>query len=182
MQFRIKEAGYGSAAAAPAGGQASDFTNFLMMQWQQEKEEKAELLEELNEIRQEIQELQEQPQGAGADMGFIGQIGAVGQQYPWMQDIMKDVLYMAKKIFSKPDPMRSATIAGMQADPNATPDVRMNAALKVLIEYYVTKAGDKTKGFTELAQDLEMLAQMTADPLDFDYAIAKMRSHFKQPA
>lgn len=181
LQFRMKEASYGPSAA-PTGGQASDFTNFLMMQWQQEKETREELQEELTELHEEIKALQETP-APGADMGFIGQIGAVGQQYPWMQDIMKDLVFMVKRVFSKPDAQQAAHIAGIM-DKTLQPDTRMNNALKILIGYFAKKAGDQQKGFIMLTENLEMLAEMTENPLDFDYAVAKLRENFakQQPA
>lgn len=183
--FRVKQQDP-AAYQTPSTASSGEFLQFLMQERLQLKEENQELKEGLEQLQEDLQALQEQPQSK--NLGFIGQIGEVGQQYPWMQQYMGDIVYVMKKLFSgnSRQPQHSATMGNIPheaAEDRSTisPDKRVNAALEILINYYVQKEnGDKLRGFTMLAQDLELLAELTRDPVDFDYALSKLRQNFKK--
>lgn len=133
-----------------------------------------------NEIREMAAEADQASANAGKNLGAIGKIGEALKEYPELQSLAKDGIYMLQKLFQKrPEQAAPTALAGVPGD--APPNQRYDAAVETLLQYYVSQAGgDKAKGFNDFANDIELLARMTANPLDFNYAISKLRENFKK--
>ena len=162
-----------------AGPGQNNFLEFLIKERDILKEKNEELESENEQLKEDIRAMEAAPQEGGADLGVIGMIGEAGNRFPWMQNIVKDLGYIVAKATTRQNNEIPQAIAGLPSD--ATPDQRVNGAIGVLLEYYVSQAqGNKAEGFSKFADDMELLAKMTVNPLDFNYAISKLRENFKK--
>jgi hypothetical protein len=184
--FNLKQS-YSPAPMAGIGGPASGGDSFLIFL----QNERNRLTDRVGELEQENEELREdlraieaeQAQAStGKNMGVIGQIGEAVKN-PEFMNMVKDGIYILRKAFEKPAPTQTPApqaMAGVTVDGQNTPTQRVNAALETLVIYYTAQAGDQAAGLDNFANDMELLARMTANPLDFNYAISKLRDNFKK--
>lgn len=174
--FRMKQ----PTTLTAAGGASSDqFTQFLMSERQLLTAKLEDQQEELEEIRELLE--QKEAIGTGQVKGIIGQIGRVGMEFPWMQDIIKDLVNVAKNIFVKapghnhmerhiqPD---TGGIAGVDADQvtdteappagEARPDERLHAAINKLTGWYILHCAElNKKQFAALDDETKEAARIT---------------------
>jgi len=180
--FNLKQS-YSPAPMAGISGPTAggdSFLNFLQTERARLADRVGELEQENEELREEIREIEaEQAQaGNGKNMGVMGQIGEAVKN-PEFMSMVKDGIYILRKAFEKPTPQPQA-IAGVTVDGQGTPRQRVDAALETLVSYYTAQSGDQAAGLNNFAGDMELLAQMTISPLDFNYAISKLRDNFKK--
>lgn len=183
FRFRIKDpAGVGALSLQPvvANEGSPQFLSFLMMERDKLMRENLELKEEVRGLEREVFDLETEAAETPEDDKIGGMLGTVlkaGDEHPWVRDILKDAVYGFQKIFQRPMAAEPVHLAGV----DSSPDERVNAAIEVLIKFYVTQAGgNKPEGFTNFANDMELLAKMTGNPLDFNYALSKLRENFKK--
>jgi hypothetical protein len=91
--------------------------------------------------------------------------------------------FLKHKFFSPGGAQRAANIAGVPAGTDAPPDQRVNAAIRTLVDYYTTAYGGggdekarQINGFTRFADDMSLLAGLTADPDVMELALKKLRN------
>lgn len=191
FKFRIQAyQGYtpaisGVGAAAPA---TRDFNDFLRFELESERAKTRELMEEREELKDEIQELEEQLADKPAKEigGIMGQVGEIGTQYPWMADMIKDCFTVLKHKFAPGAGQQqhspgAARMAGVATD--APPDKKVNAAIGTLVGWYIQEYGagateeeKKRAGFEKFADDMQLLAGLTADTDMMHLALKKLRA------
>jgi len=167
-----------SAAMAPTHG--PEFIAYLYGQIAK-LESKCEILEdEKNELENELRQIETEQETAhqGQNLGTLGKIGEAFKEYPELKSLAQDGIYMLRKLFEKRTDAPPVALAGLPSD--AAPGARYDAAVETLLNFYVTQANDKNVGFNNFANDMELLAKMTSSPLDFNYAISKLRENFKK--
>ena len=178
--FRIKPAEYVpiervGAMTHQSAGQPSEFLQFLLSE-RNELQRRVEDLEEKNEaLEQIVRDYENEPEHT-TEGGFMGAI-----KNPEVREAIKDGIYLLKSIFSnKPvDENTAQALAGL--DGQGDPQDRINNAVGILLTYYISQAnGNRDAGYANFASDMELLAKMTANPLDFNYAISKLRESFKK--
>jgi hypothetical protein len=167
--------------SGPGAADGSDkFLNFLQSERLRLLDKVAELEAENEELKEEIQEIDAESQhaNAGKNMGVMGQIGEAVKN-PEFMSMLRDGIYLIRKTLEKPGPAQPQAMAGVKE--NASDGEKVRAAIETLRVFYTDQAGgDWAKGAEALANDMQLLAQMTANPLDFNYAIAKLRDNFKK--
>lgn len=157
LSFRVNDEAGRSIPGGPVGASGNiDFLKELFATKLQMIEDKWERkLEDVNrEHEQELEEIEQETAGRKINkhLGFIGVIGDAGEQYPWMQDIIKEgmnfVKEMAKDAFTvarhkmnNHRPQAEPAIGNIPDDAGAAPDVRMRQALERLINYNVKRFG-----------------------------------------
>lgn len=148
------------------------FLAFLIAERDQLKEENKELKEENEELKDLLAEADDNNGNEPKkDLGFIGLIGEAGNQFPWMQDIIKDGFTLLKHKFAKPQ--HAGQMAGITLDPSQRPDEQVNKALKHIISFYIKKYGE-AEGWRLCAEHLTKLAELTEDEDIYAIAIKKL--------
>lgn len=199
----------GSVATTARGGSGGDLLNQLFAAKLENLEAKWErkLEDQEREHQEELAEMEEDKatRGKSKELGFIGMIGAAGEQYPHMQEPINQLLSVftsflkdAATIFThkimKSSPTQSATIGKVPND--APPDQQMNKALQDLIYYNVRRFGwpsgytaeqmaaasDAEKeqahqqGFIIFTDTLVKLSRLTEDDDIYDLAVKKLNA------
>ncbi len=137
----------------------------------------------------ELDELEEKTTGRKKKLGALGMIGEAGNDYPWMQDIIKEGINMLKdfvtvskhKMRSNPA-QHEGGIAGVETDaPPVDTNGKITAAQNKLMAWFANEYGDmdskegRAKGAAEYANVLTMLANLTADDDMMKLAIKKLK-------
>ncbi len=166
----------------------NSFLNYLQTELRFSKEKIEELQDELDDANEQIRELEEeQSKPVGKEIGgIVGTIGEAGNQYPWLQDVIKDGITFLKHQFrNKPqhhEHREGHAMAGVDND--APPDQRINAAIKQMVNWYIQEystsdMSDEQKqlaGFTKFADDMQLLAGLTHDSDMMHLALKKLRA------
>lgn len=149
------------------------FLAFLISERDQLKLQVQELQEENEELKDLLAESDDnEGNEPKKDLGFIGLIGEAGNQFPWMQDIIKDGFTLLKHKFAKPQ-AHAGAMAGITLDPNETPDKQVNKAITHIISFYTNKYGQQ-EGWKLCAVHLTKLAELTEDEDIYALAIKKL--------
>jgi len=166
VTFELNKAG----ANLPANN--DQFLAFLIAERDQLKQQVSELQEENEELKDLLAEADDnEGNEPKKDLGFIGLIGEAGNQFPWMQDMIKEGFTILKHKFAKPQ--HAGAMAGITLDPNQRPDEQVNKALKHIISFYVNKYGE-VEGWKLCALHLTKLAELTEDEDIYALAIKKL--------
>jgi regulator of replication initiation timing len=148
------------------------FLAFLISERDQLKLQVQELQEENEELKDLLAETDDKDTEPKKDLGIIGMIGEAGNQFPWMQDLIKEGFTILKHKFAKPQ-AHAGAMAGITLDPNETPDVQVNKAIQHIITFYVNKYG-QAEGWKLCAAHLTKLAELTEDEDIYALAIKKL--------
>lgn len=152
------------------------FLNYLQQELHQQKEKVIEQDEIIKDLEAQLDEYEKQPQEK-ID-GVIGQIGAIGNSFPWLADLIKDWSTVMKHKYTH-RPQHAAGIAGVpQAAAGAAQPVtgnyaeKINDAQKKLMTWYAKTYGDlqttegRISGAERFADDLLLMAKLTEDEDD----------------
>lgn len=140
-------------------------------------------LQKLNEkYQRELEELCEEEDEYDKMGKIAGIIGKTGEQYPWLQEIIKDVVNVVKNIIpqhQQTQQLQPVKISGMPQN-NVNSDEQnkqlINAAIKKMAAYYTNKYGSQPEGDSKLAADLSKLATLTDKPFIFDMAVKNLNN------
>lgn len=189
FKFALKgyEAYKGGAAIAGTLPASNDFNAFLRFELDSSRARVRELEQENRQLEDQIADLEDMKEEPAIE-GALGQIGAAGNQFPWLAEILKDWSTVLKHKFTGPGGGGSfrpagagGGLAGVATD--APPDQKINAALKTLVSWYTlqyggagTKEEQHERGFQKFAEDLTLLANLTADTDMLHIVLKKLRA------
>lgn len=160
--------------------------------------ERIRLMDEVRELKDQLaitsveleEALEDQEEPEDKVSGVIGKIGAIGEQYPWMQQGMGQLLGILDKITSsftggnmpgmataaqapaRQEPAPAEAAKGIKETPEEISG-QFQEAVNTLLVYYRKKYD--TKGDAMLANDLAKLATLSGKPFIFDMAIKQLR-------
>jgi hypothetical protein len=140
-------------------------------------------LEEANELVAEMtEELEEYQEGTKDKTGIMGTIGAVGEQFPWMQEHMSKLLNIFDKLVPARQqqpvngaPQQGQPVSTLTAADRQAMEAQFGEAVMKLRGYYSAKLG-ADKGDFQFSQDMAKLANLTDKPMIFDMAINQLKT------
>ncbi len=164
----------------------NSFLNYLQTELHLAKEKIEEQERIIGDLEADVRDLEEDAaKPAGKEIGgIIGQIGQAGNEFPWMQDIIKDGITFLKHTFSKnmrpADDRQGHAMAGVSDQlPYAE---RLGQAQNKMLTWYAKTYGDletqegRQKGAEKFADDMMLLANLTADDDMMHLVLKKLRA------
>ncbi len=138
------------------------------------------------EHEDELDQMEEATSGKKKKLGALGQIGELGNEYPWMQEIIKEGIGMFKDmlVVGKHKMRQQPAGGGINGVDTAamTYKDKIAQAQNTLMTWYTKQHGDTTvqenreKGANDFADDLLLLAGLTKDDDIMQLALKKLRS------
>lgn len=191
--FRMKPANTYAPAINGMGNIQADnsFLNYLQTELRMEKECNMELRAEVEDLKEQILELEDVPEQKQIG-GIIGQIGQAGNEFPWLQETIKDGLTILKNALKPPRHQREHqheqehehhgghSMAGVNTAEMPYKD-KIAHAQRILMTWYARQYGNleteegRLKGAEKFADDLLLLAIITDDDDTMHLALKKLR-------